>query len=92
MAGYSMTAAAKDAFLASATDIAPASTAVSPRIYCGHVCLQLRSGNRFDFNRCNGYLYEDGNCHLGYANPNWIYEQKLNPGTDASLYFDVIFP
>ncbi len=93
MVPYHVTSLAKATFLTSKVATVPADTAgISPRIYCSHRCLRLRSGDVSDFSACNGFLYEDGNCHLGYADPNWIHEQKLAPGTDATLYFDVVFP
>ncbi len=90
MKAYKVTAGAKATFLATATDV-PITSVISPRIYCEHRCLSRRS-TRFDFSSCNGFMYEDGHCYLGYADPNWIYEQSLNQGSDAKLYFDILFP
>ncbi len=92
MTPYKVTASAKSTFLALPSIVAvPVNNAVNPRVFCGIKCLRLRS-TRFDFLSCNGFLHENDNCYLGYADPDWIYEQKQNPGTDAKLYFDINFP
>ncbi len=91
MAAYHVTAMAKNTFLASATNVVTAISGISPNIYCSHRCLGMKA-DRLDFTSCNGFLYENGTCHLGYAEPDWIYEQTLSLANEATLYFDIAFP
>ena len=88
MAPYFMTAAAKAEFLASpAFDTVPAYGGVRPKVHCVHSCM-LKRAHRHDYESCNGYIFEGGECKLGYMDPDWVYEQSTNPGTDTIIYFD----
>ena len=94
MVPYKISTNAKNEFLAlPSIVIVPVTGTVSPRIFCGSKCINMRS-TRFDFATCNGFLYENSNCYLGYADPDWIYEQAQNPRSsgEAKLYFDIKFP
>ncbi len=93
MAAYHVTAAARDAFLSSAAAVVATDGAVAPDIFCSLQCLRLRA-QRSDFRACNGYYLHEGggSCHLGYADPDWVYGQALAPGGAAVLHFDIVFP
>ena len=90
MMPYKVTAAAKAAFLAAPGATAkPLKTPMTAKVECSSACLRLRQ-DRNDFATCNAFLVEDGDCKLGYMEPNWFAEQKADPGTAATIYGDVL--
>ena len=64
---------------------------VFSRLSCTHSCLRERS-SLFDFTACNGFLYEGGQCKLGYMDPNWVVQQRGAEDGKATetLFFDFI--
>ncbi len=59
------------------------------RLVCTHKCLRERTV-RTDFASCNGFVYEGGECKLGYMDPNWVAEQvqSQGPSDNDVIYFD----
>ncbi len=86
---YKVSLTARDEFLSLATSI-PVTNGLQPSLFCTHKCLRRRS-DRLDTQSCNGFIYEDGLCKLGYMDPTWIYQQAQNPGTETEIAFDVQF-
>ncbi len=89
---YTVSAAARDAFLTAATPVTPLGRGSSSLpLMCLIECLKLRS-DRFDFESCNSFIIEGGRCMLGYVEPNWLMvERKTSEEGNASseIYFDV---
>ena len=84
-----VTAAAKAEFLGGVTSIVSldGSTGPKPLIRCSHQCLKLRS-SRTDHTSCNGFIYEDNSCKLGYMDPNRVWEVSQDPG-EEKIYADM---
>ncbi len=92
MKRHMVSSSAKSDFLTDATTVAVDSADVSPRIYCAHQCLAMRSTHA-DTSACNSYLHEGGECKLNYREPNWLLEQVRDLGQeDEGIYFDLMLP
>ncbi len=91
MTRYKVSAAAKADFLSDATAVTADSANVSPRIFCTHRCLAMRSA-RSDPSGCNGFIYEGGQCKLNYRAPDWVLQELEQEQEQEEIYFDLWFP
>ena len=93
MISYMVTEASKTNFLNNKlVETVDLSGSFKPLVECAITCLNLRNLDRFDFASCNGFIYEDNQCKLGYADLNWIAEQGSEPGTEGKIFFDISLP
>ena len=92
MTPYKVTQSAMNEFVSTLiATVTPAATGVMPRVQCTSECLALRP-SRFTQTGCNGFVYQDGVCKLGYKDPNWVVEQSQKPGEAGKIYFDIYLP
>ncbi len=91
MVPYRVTLTALNQFLAALTATVTPSGKVMPRVQCTAECMSLRA-TRHNYTACNGFVYADNVCKLGYKEPNWVVEQSQNPGSEEKIYFDIFLP
>ncbi len=91
MVPYEVSLTALNQFLGAVTATATPSGSVMPRVQCTAECMSLRA-TRHSYTACNGFVYADGVCKLGYMEPNWVVEQSQNPGNNGKIYFDISLP